>query len=66
MLTDEFRTVLLLPIAFIPFLTLGVGAALKSLTLARDAHAPYFVSKRMSPLEVELFIVERQTEYRGA
>jgi hypothetical protein len=57
--------VLLMPLSFIPFLGLVVSAALKSLTLGRVLHKPYFLAKRMTPLEIELFMVERQMDYRS-
>ncbi|KAM0754703.1 hypothetical protein T439DRAFT_119710 [Meredithblackwellia eburnea MCA 4105] len=56
--------VLLTPLSFIPFLSLIVSAALRSLTMGRILHRPYFTAKKMTPFQIELFLVERQTEYR--
>ncbi|KAL8276564.1 hypothetical protein RQP46_011054 [Phenoliferia psychrophenolica] len=56
--------VLLTPLSFIPFLSLAVSSALRSLTMGRILHKPYFAAKKMTPLQIELFVVERQTEYR--
>lgn len=55
---------LLQPLHFIPFLGLVVSAGLSSVTAARTLHRPYFRLKAMSPLEQELFIVERLKEFR--
>ncbi|GAA5913927.1 uncharacterized protein JCM6883_000120 [Sporobolomyces salmoneus] len=56
--------VLLTPLSFIPGLALCVMSSIRALTLARTLHEPYFKSKRMTPSEVELWMVERQKEYR--
>ncbi|KAK4700469.1 hypothetical protein P7C70_g5776, partial [Phenoliferia sp. Uapishka_3] len=61
--------VCLTPLSFIPFLSLAVSSALRSLTMGRMLHKHYFAAKKMKfasqrPMEVELFLVERQTEYR--
>ncbi|PWN50618.1 hypothetical protein IE53DRAFT_387064 [Violaceomyces palustris] len=56
--------VLLLPLDFVPFFGLALGAALRSLSFGRQLHAPLFEAKRMSPLQTELWVTERQYEYR--
>lgn len=56
--------VLLTPLSFIPGLALCVLSSIRSLTLARQLHEPYFKAKRMTPPEIELWMVERQKEYR--
>ncbi|GAA5879444.1 hypothetical protein JCM8547_008146 [Rhodosporidiobolus lusitaniae] len=57
--------VLITPLSFIPFLSLTIMAAIRSLTLGRQLHAPFFQVKKMSPTQVELWVTERQTEYRS-
>ncbi|GAA95833.1 uncharacterized protein L969DRAFT_18258 [Mixia osmundae IAM 14324] len=57
--------ILLHPLNFVPFLGIIIGAVLKSLTLARTLHQPYFLAKKMSAFEQELFITERIYEYRA-
>ncbi|GAA5837106.1 hypothetical protein JCM11251_005256 [Rhodosporidiobolus azoricus] len=57
--------VLLTPLSFIPGLSLTVMAAIRSLTLGRQLHRPLFEAKKMSPFQIELWITERQTEYRA-
>ncbi|GAA6034454.1 hypothetical protein JCM8097_002733 [Rhodosporidiobolus ruineniae] len=57
--------VLLTPLSFIPFLSLTVMAAIRSLTLGRQLHRPFFEAKKMSPFQIELWVTERQTEYRA-
>ncbi|KAH8918141.1 hypothetical protein BT69DRAFT_1354129 [Atractiella rhizophila] len=54
----------LIPLNFIPFLGLVIGAGIKSLTLGKILHEPFFKAKGMSDFQRELFVVERQTEYR--
>ncbi|ORY73220.1 hypothetical protein BCR35DRAFT_293795 [Leucosporidium creatinivorum] len=56
--------VLLTPLSFIPGLSLVVTSAIRCLTLARTLHKPFFAAKKMSPFETELWLTERQTEYR--
>ncbi|KAI5480034.1 hypothetical protein MNV49_001999 [Pseudohyphozyma bogoriensis] len=56
--------VLLQPLSFIPFLKLFTMAAIRALTMGRILHRPYFKAKKMTDFEMELFLVERQTEYR--
>ncbi|GAA5888528.1 hypothetical protein JCM5296_001058 [Sporobolomyces johnsonii] len=56
--------VLLTPLSFIPGLSLCVMSAIRSLTLARHLHKPYFAAKKMTPFQTDLWIVERQAEYR--
>ncbi|KAK4053567.1 hypothetical protein OIV83_001735 [Microbotryomycetes sp. JL201] len=56
--------VLLTPLSFIPGLALVVTAAIRSLTTARVVHRPYFEAKKMTPFQIELWIAERQIEYR--
>ncbi|KAL7006823.1 hypothetical protein EMMF5_003709 [Cystobasidiomycetes sp. EMM_F5] len=56
---------LLMPLNFIPFLGLIVSAGLSSITMARVLHAPYFIAKKMTPEQEELFIVERLIGYRA-
>ncbi|KAK4050948.1 hypothetical protein OIO90_004924 [Microbotryomycetes sp. JL221] len=56
--------VLLTPLSFIPGLALVVTAAIRSLTTARVVHRPYFEAKKMTPFQIELWITERQIEYR--
>ncbi|GAA5929672.1 uncharacterized protein JCM15063_004216 [Sporobolomyces koalae] len=56
--------VLLTPLSFVPGLALCVMSSIRSLTLARQLHEPYFKAKRMTPNEIDLWVVERQNEYR--
>ncbi|BGP14857.1 hypothetical protein JCM10213v2_002812 [Rhodosporidiobolus nylandii] len=57
--------VLLTPLSFIPFLSLTVMSAIRALTLGRQLHRPFFEAKKMSPFQVELWVTERQNEYRS-
>ena len=52
------------PVAFLPFATSIAMAFLSSLTSARRLQEPYFDLKGMTPFERELFMVERQWEFR--
>ncbi|SCZ93613.1 BZ3500_MvSof-1268-A1-R1_Chr6-3g08772 [Microbotryum saponariae] len=56
--------VLLTPLSFIPGLAIVVLSALRCLTLGRSMHEPYFAEKKMTPFQIELWMVERQNEYR--
>lgn len=56
--------VALLPLDFIPFLGLFVSAAIRSLTMGRQLHTLLFAQKKMTLLQIELWITERQFEYR--
>ncbi|GAA5944102.1 hypothetical protein JCM3775_003901 [Rhodotorula graminis] len=56
--------VLLTPLSFIPGLSLAVMSAIRSLTLGRSLHRTYFAAKKMTPLQVELFVTEREIGYR--
>ncbi|CBQ68735.1 conserved hypothetical protein [Sporisorium reilianum SRZ2] len=57
--------VFLLPVDFVPFFGMALGAALRSLTYGRILHKSFFEAKRMSPFQIELWITERQTAYRS-
>lgn len=57
--------VVLLPLEFIPFLGLIVSAAIRSLTMARQLHTLLFAQKKMTALQIELWVTERQFEYRS-
>lgn len=57
--------VALLPLDFIPFLGLIVSSAIRSLTMGRQLHTLLFAHKKMSALQVELWVTERQFEYRS-
>lgn len=57
--------VALLPLDFIPFLGLFVSAALRSLSMGRELHSLLFAVKKMTPLQVEIWLTERQWEYRS-
>ncbi|GAA5986886.1 hypothetical protein JCM11641_006581 [Rhodosporidiobolus odoratus] len=57
--------VLLTPLSFIPFLPLTVMSAIRSLTLGRQLHRPYFAAKKLSPFQIELWVTERQKGYRS-
>ncbi|SPO28821.1 uncharacterized protein UTRI_05135_B [Ustilago trichophora] len=57
--------VFLLPVDFVPFFGMALGAALRSLTYGRTLHVPFFEAKRMSPFQIELWITERQHAYRS-
>lgn len=57
--------VFLLPVDFVPFFGMALGAALRSLSYGRVLHTPFFEAKRMSPLQIELWITERQLAYRS-
>lgn len=55
---------LLLPLDWVPFLTLGISAFIRSLSMGRQLHAPLFAAKRMTPVQVEVWMMERQWMYR--
>nr|CDI54828.1 protein of uncharacterized family [Melanopsichium pennsylvanicum 4] len=57
--------VFLLPMDFVPFFGMALGAALRSLTYGRLVHQSFFEAKRMSPFQIELWITERQNAYRS-
>ncbi|TKY89058.1 hypothetical protein EX895_001589 [Sporisorium graminicola] len=57
--------VFLLPVDFVPFFGMALGAALRSLTYGRLLHKTFFEAKRMSPFQIELWITERQSAYRS-
>ncbi|KAJ1020394.1 hypothetical protein NDA13_005713 [Ustilago tritici] len=57
--------VFLLPMQFLPFFGMALGAALRSLSYGRLLHQNFFQAKRMSPLQVQLWITERQSAYRS-
>lgn len=57
--------VALLPLDFIPFLGLIVSAAIRSLTMARQLHTLLFAHKKMTAMQIELWVTERQFEYRS-
>lgn len=56
--------VFLLPLDWLPFFSLGVGAYIRALSLGRQLHAPLFAAKRMTPLQVEIWMTERSFQYR--
>lgn len=53
-----------LPLDVLPGVGLILGAALRSVALARRLLKPYFARKEMTPYEQELFIQERSFELR--
>ncbi|KAK0528788.1 hypothetical protein OC835_004533 [Tilletia horrida] len=55
----------LLPLDFVPFLSLIVGSYLRSLSMVRQLHQPMFAAKKMTPFQIELWITERQHAYRS-
>ncbi|KAL9934150.1 hypothetical protein V8E36_007232 [Tilletia maclaganii] len=55
----------LLPLDFVPFLSLFVGSYIRSLSLVRQLHQPLFAAKKMTPFQIELWITERQHAYRS-
>jgi hypothetical protein len=57
--------VALLPLSFIPFLGLVVSAAIRSLSMGRQLHTLLFAQKKMSALQIELWVTERQFQYRS-
>ncbi|EIM21746.1 hypothetical protein WALSEDRAFT_60226 [Wallemia mellicola CBS 633.66] len=57
--------VILLPLDVLPGVGLLLGAALRSVALARRLLKPYFVKKGMTAYEQELFIQERSFELRS-
>lgn len=56
--------VFLLPLDWVPFFSLGVGAYIRALSLGRQLHAPLFAAKRMTPFQVEVWMTERSFQYR--
>ena len=56
--------IVLLPLDFVPFLSLATGAYVRSLAYGRQLLTPFFASKRMTPMQVELFMTERQASLR--
>lgn len=56
--------VVLLPLDVIPGVGIAIGAALRSVALARRLLKPYFAKKGMSLYQQELFIQERSVELR--
>lgn len=57
--------VALLPLDFIPFLGLIVSATIRSLTMGRQLHTLLFAYKKMTAMQIELWVTERQFEYRS-
>ncbi|KAN0061867.1 hypothetical protein ACQY0O_005861 [Thecaphora frezii] len=57
--------IFLLPVDFVPFFGMALGAALRSLSFGRTLHLPFFEAKRMTPAQVELWVTERQGQYRA-
>jgi hypothetical protein len=58
--------VVLIPISpYLPIFNLAFTSATRGLYTARSLHQPYFEAKKMSPLEVELWLEERKWGYRG-
>ncbi|PWZ01196.1 UreD-domain-containing protein [Testicularia cyperi] len=57
--------VFLLPMDFVPLFGMALGAALRSLSYGRQLHKSFFEAKRMSPFQIELWITERQFQYRS-
>lgn len=56
--------VLLIPLHFVPFLNTIVSSFLASLTLSERLLEPYFGAKKMTELEVAIFVTERERELR--
>ncbi|KAG8904551.1 hypothetical protein FRB99_001591 [Tulasnella sp. 403] len=58
------RNVLIAPISlFVPFAGIPISAALKSISTSRTLHAPYFVAKKMTPMEIAVYMEERKVDY---
>ena len=55
--------VLLLPLNFIPLAGIVVHAGLRSLTMGRVLHEPFFKAKGLTPEQRELFIAERSVDH---
>ncbi|KDN53521.1 hypothetical protein K437DRAFT_674 [Tilletiaria anomala UBC 951] len=64
-ITRVMLRVVLLPLDFIPFLSLAVGAYLRSFSYGRQLLTPFFAAKRMTPMQVDLFMTERQFSLRA-
>ncbi|POY76896.1 hypothetical protein BMF94_0149 [Rhodotorula taiwanensis] len=56
--------VLLTPLSFIPGLSLCILSSIRALTLGRYLHKPLFEVKKMSPSQIELWMTEREINYR--
>lgn len=56
--------VLLIPLHFVPFLNTTIISFLSSLTLSERLLEPYFKSKKMTDLQISIFITERERELR--
>ncbi|KAI5453958.1 hypothetical protein NCC49_004953 [Naganishia albida] len=60
------RHFILIPISpYLPIFNLAFTSATRGLYTARSLHQPYFEAKKMSPLEVELWLEERKWGYRA-
>jgi hypothetical protein len=64
-LTYDFHAVIIAPFAFVPFVGLVVSAGVKALATSEFLHRPYFADKKMTPVQVAIFVEERKWEYRG-
>jgi len=63
--TFVLRKLILFPISLYPFIGVFVSAYFKALGTARYLHKPYFVSKKMTPHQVAVFMEERKWDYRS-
>jgi len=58
------RNVLVTPLSIlVPYAGLLIGAVIKSISMSRTLHAPYFIAKKMTPLEIAVYMEERRFDY---
>ncbi|KAG8989374.1 hypothetical protein FRB95_001396 [Tulasnella sp. JGI-2019a] len=58
------RNAIITPISIlIPYAGLLFSAMIKSISMSRTLHAPYFIAKKMTPLEIAIFMQEHKFDY---
>ncbi|KAG8946346.1 hypothetical protein FRC04_011892 [Tulasnella sp. 424] len=58
------RNALVVPLnLFVPFAGIPISAATRAISTARYLHSPYFLAKKMTPLEIATYMEERKTSY---
>lgn len=56
-------TVILFPLNFVPVVGILISSAVKALGTARYLHQPYYLSKKMTQDQIDVFIEERKWDY---
>ncbi|KAG8923327.1 hypothetical protein FRC01_012888 [Tulasnella sp. 417] len=58
------RNAIVVPLnLFVPFAGIPISAAVRSISTARYLHSPYFLTKKMTPLEIATYMEERKVAY---